>query len=67
MSVGHRSHLLEGGSAIQMAFTKRRRAPRIQEPVAPHQMVWLLCPQLARAMAMLKSWVFTPSMAISRL
>jgi hypothetical protein len=67
MSTGHLAHLLEGGNAIQTAFTKRRKAPTTQELVAPHQSCCPDWPQLARAIARPVIWAFTPSMAMSRL
>jgi hypothetical protein len=67
MSVGHLSHLLDGGKAIQMALTRRRRAPTIQLPVAPHHTYWEDWPQLTRAIARLVIWALTPSMAMRRL
>jgi hypothetical protein len=67
MSVGHRSHLLEGGRAIHTALISNKMAPDTQEPVAPHQITCPDCPQLARAMAMPYSWALTPSIAINRL
>ncbi len=67
MSVGHLSHLLDGGRAIQMALTNSRMAPATQLQVAPHQIDWPDWPQLAKAIAMPYSWLFTPSMAMRRL
>jgi hypothetical protein len=67
MSVGHRSHRLEGGRAIHTAFIKRRRAPTTQLPVAPHHTYWEDWPQLARAIARPDIWALTPSMAMRRL
>jgi hypothetical protein len=67
MSVGHRSHLLEGGRAIHTALTRRRMAPTIQLPVAPHHTYCEDWPQLARAMAIPYNWDLTLSMAINRL